>query len=84
MSIEEQTSESFGSHRNSGCAILRDTNASMRGYDTQAENARNKMLIVIDHPDVGPSKSVHLCLTVISAIGRCVHELLMSARIVLH
>ena len=56
----------------------------MRGRDTEAEDAHEEMFIVLDHPDVGSSKLVHLCLTVIGAVGGCIHELLTGARIVLH
>ena len=56
----------------------------MRGRDTEAEDAHEEMFIVLDHPDVGSGKLVHLCLTVIGAVGGCIHELLTSARIVLH
>lgn len=56
----------------------------MRGRDTEAEDAHEEMCIVLDHLDVGSSELVHLCLTVIGAVGGCIHELLTSARIVLH
>ena len=56
----------------------------MRWYYTEAENARDKLLIIFNHLNIGACEIVHLDLAFIRAVGRRENELLVSAWIVLH
>ena len=74
----------FSRHRSNDCGILGDTDASMRGYYAEAENARDKLLIIFNHLNIGACEIVHLGLAVSRAVGGRENELLMRAWIVLH
>lgn len=56
----------------------------MRGYYTEAENARDKLLIIFNHLNIGACEIVHLGLAVSRAIGRRENVFLLRAWIVLH
>jgi hypothetical protein len=66
------------------CGILGDTDTSMRGYYTEAENARDKLLIIFNHLNISACEVVHLGLAVGCAVGRRENEFLLRAWIVLH
>lgn len=55
----------------------------MRGYYTEAENARDKLLIIFNHLNIRTCEIVHPGLAFIRAVGRRENELLVSAWIVL-
>ena len=74
----------FSRYRSNDCGIPGDTDASMRRYYTEAENARDKLLIVFNHLNISACEIVHLGLAVSRAIGRRENELLVRAWIVLH
>jgi len=63
--------------------ILGDTDAPMRGYYTEAENARDKLSIIFNHLNVGTCEIIHPGLADLCAVGRRENELLVSAWIVL-
>jgi len=74
----------FNRYRSNDCGIPGDTDASMRGYYTEAENARDKLLIIFNHLNVGAREVVHLGLAVCRAVGRRENEFLLRGWIVLH
>ncbi len=74
----------FSRQRGNRCGILRDTDASMRGYYTEAENARDKLSIIFNHLNISTCEIVHPGLADICAVGRRENELLVSAWIVLN
>jgi hypothetical protein len=56
----------------------------MRGYYTEAENARDKLLIIFHHLNICACEIVHPGLALIRAVGRRENEFLVSGWIVLH
>ena len=56
----------------------------MRGYYTEAENARDKLSIIFNHLNIGTCEIVHPGLADICAVRRRENELLVSAWIVLN
>jgi hypothetical protein len=73
-------SRQWSNHR----GILGDTDTSMRGYYTEAENARDKLSIIFNHLNIGACEIVHPGLADVCAVSRRENELLVSAWIVLH
>lgn len=55
----------------------------MRWYYTEAENARDKLLIIFNHLNISTGEIVHFRLAFIRAVGRRENEFLASAWIVL-
>ena len=74
----------FSRQRSHSCGILGDTDTPMRGYYTEAENARDKLSIIFNHLNIGTCEIVHPGLADICAVGRRENELLVSAWIVLN
>jgi hypothetical protein len=64
--------------------ILGDTDTSMRGYYTEAENAHSNLLIIFNHLNISACEIVHLGLAGSRTVGRRENELLLGAWIVLH
>lgn len=56
----------------------------MRRYYTEAENARDKLLVVFNHLNISACKVVHLGVAVSRAVGRRENEFLLRTWIVLH
>ena len=74
----------FSRQGSNNCGILGNTDTPMRGYYTEAENARDKLSIIFNHLNIGTCEIIHPGLADLCAVGRREHELLVSAWIVLN